>query len=43
MGNTIANFFPPSPKFTEDNVPDQTGKVGAYRHQTRRFSLIKPK
>ncbi|KAH6717446.1 hypothetical protein BKA61DRAFT_323180 [Leptodontidium sp. MPI-SDFR-AT-0119] len=27
MGNTISQMFPPAAKFTETNVPDQTGKV----------------
>ncbi|KAF4619006.1 hypothetical protein G7Y89_g14843 [Cudoniella acicularis] len=27
MGNTISQVFPPRAKFTEKNVPDQTGKV----------------
>ena len=27
MGNTISQVFPPEAKFTEKNLPDQTGKV----------------
>jgi hypothetical protein len=27
MGNTISQMFPPAAKFTEENLPDQAGKV----------------
>lgn len=29
IGEAICQSFPPKPKFTEDDIPDLTGKVGS--------------